>query len=543
VSRRPGVFTDVAVLAALAWARLGLALRLRKPVNGWRRATGVALRSDASRFGLSVFGLDLWSDSSNESDAQAQFVRRLAAFLPGEAVARVATEPCPHEARAIPHDWADITLARFAAGGGGKLDSIRVFLDERDKLRPDAGLPTASSRHAIDTALVQTYNATRHLPDEERAADLIEALQDHFAGQAAAMRYVTRVLRGSFVSFEEMTEDASSGGAARFVPPDFRMHRHPGTGVLNFVCRLTPDHHAVDVWLQIHHAAADGVPMQEMLTRLEKAWGVSGGASGEMTYPTAAEFEPLAVAKECSTEGHAAPRRIELVTAFLDFSPLLAWRKELLARVGPRVAGEIPVTALLLWLIAGEAELTGTRFGPVAEIPAGETCGREPCFLSIRPADFGVAGWSGATEGATALDGLVAYVQAFNEQLQATRQRRSEIYKGLNTLALLPPGLQRKVLKRHPDRTRATFGTVGLSIIKDAKIFIAPMSDIGFDDGFIAVGSVNLPTAAGGRVGCVSIKGPTGTTMRLLGALRRGLRGLPAANVVETPVPETAAAG
>jgi hypothetical protein len=52
------------------------------------------------------------------------------------------------------------------------------------------------------------------------------------------------------------------------------------------------------------------------------------------------------------------------------------------------------------------------------------------------------------------------------------------------------------------------FGTMGLTILKDAKVFGAPLGDAGHAHGFIAIGRMALPTSNGQRVGCVTIKGP-----------------------------------
>ena len=50
-------------------------------------------------------------------------------------------------------------------------------------------------------------------------------------------------------------------------------------------------------------------------------------------------------------------------------------------------------------------------------------------------------------------------------------------------------------------------GTLGITIIKKADFFVAPASDI-HTDGFIAFSNFSLPSAGGGKVGVVSMKGP-----------------------------------
>jgi hypothetical protein len=50
------------------------------------------------------------------------------------------------------------------------------------------------------------------------------------------------------------------------------------------------------------------------------------------------------------------------------------------------------------------------------------------------------------------------------------------------------------------------------------------MSDPGYDDGFLAIGRMDLPTADGdGRVGAASAKGDPGKAAQLLASLRDGV--------------------
>jgi hypothetical protein len=46
------------------------------------------------------------------------------------------------------------------------------------------------------------------------------------------------------------------------------------------------------------------------------------------------------------------------------------------------------------------------------------------------------------------------------------------------------------------------------------------MSDPGFEDGFLAIGRLDLPTMDGGHVGAASAKGDPGKPAQLLAALR-----------------------
>ncbi len=111
-------------------------------------------------------------------------------------------------------------------------------------------------------------------------------------------------------------------GPARFIRPDAWNGEHgtsavPETSpVLEFVCRIAPDQLA-DVWVRVNHVAADGVPVQEMLSRLEKAWGVGK----PLVVPAGEEFEPHTAPRP--SPGRAGTAEVQ---TFIKFDRLLAWR-------------------------------------------------------------------------------------------------------------------------------------------------------------------------------------------------------------------------
>ena len=106
-------------------------------------------------------------------------------------------------------------------------------------------------------------------------------------------------------------------------------------------------------------------------------------------------------------------------------------------------------------------------------------------------------------------DGLTKFVRKFNLQLERTRQRRSDAIKTLNAAAAVPARLERLVL-RSALKSNRVFGNLGLTMLRDASVFGAPISDVGHDHGFIAIGSVLLPTENGEQVACITVKGAKG---------------------------------
>jgi hypothetical protein len=298
-------------------------------------------------------------------------------------------------------------------------------------------------------------------------------------------------------------------GPARFALP----HRWSGDAVgasldgdslplLNILCRVDASG-SVDVWVRINHVGADGVPMHEMLSRLEAAWGTAD----PVVYPTPEEFEPLSGVVDC-------PGRADLgqVQTFVDFRPLLAWR----SRQNSLLPQPMTVAAALLWCLNRSAPFDGLYMGSTVEVGATGALGRGVGVVVARPADY-----------APDADGLRRYVLDFNRQVEATRRRASGGCKTLDALAFVPPRIATAVLADALRRGRSAFGSLGLTILKDARVFGAPIGTEPHADGFIAIGSMSLPSTDGRLVGCVCAKGPRSAIAVHPGAIRDALRSCP----------------
>lgn len=274
-------------------------------------------------------------------------------------------------------------------------------------------------------------------------------------------------------------------GPGRFIRPDAWRDHPPSpdmSPVFEFVARIDPDRRA-DLWLRINHVAVDGVPTQELLSRLEAAWSVA-----PLLLPTIAEFQPFTAPRP--TPGR--PGTVE-VQALIDFAPVLAWRK----RINSTLPEPMTFSAALMWWLAKHERFAGLHLGTTVELPASNGLGRGVGVVTVRPGDyFGAA------------DGVARYVQNFNRQLDLTRRRASESCRTLDAAAYLPPRLEAALLQHALNDGHGPFGSVGLTIIKDAKVFGAPLGDAGHADGFIAIGGIALPTSDARRVGCVVVKGP-----------------------------------
>ncbi len=295
-------------------------------------------------------------------------------------------------------------------------------------------------------------------------------------------------------------------GPARFVSPEHWTNpgplepaphapQPPDQPLLNLVVRISPRGFA-DLWVRVNHVGADGVPVQEMLTRLEKDWGVVDPPH----FPAPEEFESHAIAR---------PRAdVHQAQCFIDFAPLLAWRKS--ANAG--LPAPMTVGAAILWNLARHPAFAQLHAGTTVEVEASGTYQRGVGVVVVRPADY-----------FSRPQGLRDFVTGFNARLEATRTRQSPSCTTLDTLALLPAPIARTLLRHALDNTPAAFGSIALTMLKDAKVFGAPFAQRGHPHGFLAVGSLALPTRDGRRVGCITIKGPHDVVRRYPALLREAL--------------------
>jgi hypothetical protein len=181
------------------------------------------------------------------------------------------------------------------------------------------------------------------------------------------------------------------------------------------------------------------------------------------------------------------------VQTFIDFAPLLAWRR----RENARLPEPMTVCSALLWSLARHEALAGLHMGTTADVAAIRGMPRGVGLVVLRPADY-----------FKRPDGLPQYVRDFNVELALTRQRASAGWTAVDETGLLPTRFAKAKLY-DAIQTRGTgFGSLVVTMVKDARVFGAPIGDVGWADGIISIGSLALSTEGGGSVGCVSVKGP-----------------------------------
>jgi hypothetical protein len=477
-------------------ASLMIKLRLRCDPDPWRRTVGTGLRSEASKFALSAFGVKTGSHWTAErfSGAEEDFAKRFALFLGNEPSARFALRHDRFCCHRVVNRAAETTLAEFSPWG--ELRSILPILDESDPVPLNS-----SERGEVERLIVEEFNQTRQLPEFARPRILIGNLNRRWfkARKSGRLRangaaYGERILRSCCLSFETIGIDPDK----RFEPPDFRTRRIIGAGFLNVVCRRAPND-AMDIWIQIHHTGGDGAPMQEFLCRLETIWGTQPG----LLFPADPGHAPKILPCFASTE----ERPLHLISDFIDFSALSKLRNDLKKRFET-----VPVGALIDWCLAHQPEFQGVKFANAVDVPANETKGRGVDLVPIRPADY------------INQRGFAAYLSDFNQLVLEARNRRTRSYQAMRNLAVLPPMLASAALRLNPEAGRSTFGTVGISIVKNAKVVVGTMADQGFDGGFILIGNMSLPSGNGRTSAAVSIKGEYAAIRDYPMAIRRAIQ-------------------
>jgi hypothetical protein len=318
----------------------------------------------------------------------------------------------------------------------------------------------------------------------------------HSATEAA---YALRILQGSFISFEK--------DAGRFRPPDPLVFRFPGTSVLNFIIRELPVGDEVDIWMQSQHTVLDGIEVGMLSKRLSDALG----GCAEILFPPAD-----------GTERHALPcqpsggRELVLITDFFDFSVLRQLRRNL----NRNFAGHLPVpvtdATLLLWTLGNQPEFAGETFALVVDIAQNDKENpRGIDFVVIRPWEY--------FNPRAGLDGLPAFLAAYEARFRLVQSGRSRTLRTMKKIAMLPPFLARRVIRMNTRGRQRGFGSITITLMKPVTLTLAPISSMASDRATFAFGNMLLPSENGGKVGWVTMKGEPSCVTRYPDALKRSL--------------------
>ncbi len=459
-----------------------------RPVHDpWRKTMGLNLRSEAAKFILTAFNLDVFSDqapgsavSLSQGAMEKWFAHRFARFLATETEAHYGLDHrrfiVLRTARAV----IDISLCEFAPDGA--MRKLTPVFDERQPADPGS----AEVRAAVQT-VVAAFNSTRTMAERERPMRL-RAL-------AGSSPIALRLLASTVVSAED--------GPSRFQPPDMMKRRGFPESYMAAVCRRSPDGRGVDLWLQCHHAGADGGPVQEILDKLEASWGVTA----PIVLP-ADDPSRVPVPQICHAPNE---RRVGLIADFIDFAPLAQLRRELTKSLAGQVES-VPLGGLFMWCLAQQPEFAGAGMNTAADVPPMGGKPRAVDLIALFPARY---------RGKP--DGFLSFLRDLSGLIANARLRKTETWGKLVLLTSMPAIMGCGILRFGENGTRATFGTLTVSLVKGTKLVIAPMPDSAWDHGFIAVGNLGVSAESGPPVTPVSIKGDPDRIVAYPAAIRRAI--------------------
>jgi hypothetical protein len=473
----------VAAAGSVLLGKLLIAAGLRRPPEGWRRTVGVLLRGEATRFALSAFDVNVPRSTGGAAaeSIEGRVAAGLASFLREEADAHYYLEwQLPVTLRRSLHS-VDLVVQRFDANG---LVAVEPHL-----AGGEASLPSPELRARVHAAIVDAFNGTAQLPETSRVMTLAAGIERTFGQHAPAASYARRLLRAACLSFEAAD---LSRPEQRFCPPVFTSRRTLGGGYLSWVGRVDAARGTVDLWVSAHHVGLDGVPLQDMLNRLQATWGVQR----EVSFPAPTAGAAFVGPVPCHVPGE---RPVDQIVTFVDLTPVLRLRRHLSLTHAEAVGGEVTLGALIGWLLTLEPEFQGVRIASTVDVAASAGYERDVDVVSLRADDYrGDTGiWSGFPE----------YAREFNRLIATARARTSPVRQGMQTAGLLPAWAHQTIVRADPASLDTTFGTLCVTIVRDARVFIAPMTDLGLGHGFFAIGSAALASESGGTVTAVSIKG------------------------------------
>lgn len=469
--------------------------------DGWRKSGWAYLRTEQSKFVLTAFKLVFREDQTAPPALDARkkvIIQKLQEFFKNEPETHWTILWTRHAARRQETDTVDFIHANFAEDGS--LVSITPFFDASKGI-PESLIPLERQQKILQ-AIVSTYNQTRTIPDKLRPLVLRKRLlswvkrtfrQDSTACVSTST-YVQRVLSATYIHFEEHSLDHT-----RFDIPSFITRRHPGWGYMNILCRFNKHSEEVDIWFQYHHTCVDGLPMQEVLSRLQSRFG-----SGQpVTIPAHTQEKDPSLLR-CST--YNGKHGVYVTSAFVDFMPLIHATQEKRDLLGSQVC--VTPLRLFAWKLGNHPVFKNIKFLFPIDIPATEERERTLGIVVIRPSLY-----------ADPEKGFLEFLYEFDHLVKTTRERKSRTYEMIESFTFNPPFFYNLSLKLLDRGLREHTGTFGISVIKDATVFLAPYTDI-HTDGWMGITNFFLPAEKGETVCNISIKGPRDKVIKYLKAVQ-----------------------
>ncbi len=463
--------------------------------EGWRKATGIFLRQEHTKFILAAFRLHYYNKTKLSPDVEISkevLISRLAKFLHKAPAYHWTNEAGFFMNKRKKVFFTDITEVVFAADG-----RILKLIPHFDETRPTFAMLTPEIRERALNQIMFYCNKTCNLKDPKRARKVHKKLSLWVmfqynlsrSGQQELNLFINRIMNGTFIQFDVLTDDPENMLKERLATPNTKYRRHPGFGLLNIFCRFTNNLGEADLWFQYHHVPVDGMPMQEMLDELKKEWGTCG----RIKYPA---LSSPAAEMELYDFGHKICR----ARIYTCFDELMELRKKINERYYSQMGGPATVASMLIWGLSRHPDLRNRKFlFPVdTSLLVDYPQDRSISLVIIRPGKFFAPDKPDK--------GFIEYQCEFNRHLFATRLGKSETYELLELYALSHPLFYYFAGKLMPRALGEIIGTAGVTILRDSEMFISPMTDVHFN-GFIAIGNMKMPTEDGKTACAVSFCG------------------------------------
>ncbi len=492
----PVAIIFIATLKILQTARY---LGFSTSENGWRKASQIYLRKEHSKFCLATFRLNnIVPGELHPQDidtARQQVVKRLATFIKDNAVFHWGINWKRFSAKRHHTRYIDIIEADFDRQG--KLLHILPHFDSQSDKFPALN---KYQRQMLHQQLIQDYNDSLNIRDKKRLIILKRRLKKYIntikiispRTHLTMRHYTERILNGTFIHFERMPNQTGEElSEYQLKTPNFKRRKHPGGGLLNILCRFNYNLKECDLWFQYHHVPVDGIPMQQMLEKLKDEWG----EAGEFKYPP---LSSLAATPEVFYFGN----KIFRARIFCDFSSVLTIRKKLNEKYYDRMGGAVSFPCLMLWAMTRQECFRQHKFSMPVDTASFENSGlaedRNITLMFTRPDNY--------SNSEAPFDSFLKFAKAFNQNLFLTRMGKSESHEFLELCAITHPLFYSFVRYFMPHALKEIVGTVGITVIRSAEMFVSPMSDLHVD-GFIAFGNCRVPTMDGKLAGAISICG------------------------------------
>ena len=511
-------FNAICFLVFLKLLQLCKLMGAKPTENGWRKATGIFMKGDISKFMLGIFRVTPYPADTPPQDmdsAKERFLTRFAEFLRAHGELHWAIMQKTFRLHRRRLTETDLLEVEFRPDG--TLENARMVFDPRYPPSP------ALSDKDIDTILslfVRTHNRVNGGTDPTRARKLYRIVKRrvlylnaaNLGKRMEAVRLLRRMMNASCVTFLPLPEGGSEEAirAARLKTPDVTVYRHPGWGLLNVFVRIHPGLGEADLWIQYHHVPVDGLAMQEILTELKTEWG----EAGKMSFPAPGSEAAAVEIRETPLKGLFRAR------AFFRFDGLLEARRRINLAYAAEMRGPATIAGMILWGLAKSPPLHDVKMlfpvdvepGQAAEGRTQQRLERELSLVFIRPSDY--------MTHIEKMGGFVLFQREFNRRLKKTRYRCSETYEMIELLSMIHPLFYYFAKHLMSKEFHDVVGTSGLSVLRHAEVFIAPVTDLQIR-GFLAFGRMNMPCDDGGTAGCVSICGTQEQIREYLAALER----------------------